>query len=299
MDEKPRIDVQRLVELEGFVNEALETGDTSKLVIMGQGEISPVIELTTDGGVFACKRLPRFDDAQKAADFRETLLTYIDRVEERQVKVAPTSLYDLPQADGSIITYAVQPRYPSETLATAMMADMNEAEAAEFNARVFAAMKRTVSPTLGLDAQLANWMLVDGELVYIDITTPFVRDAQGKEALDVSIFLRSLPWAVRGLVDMLFIKDTFDKFYDLRRVVVDYLGNLIKEGFADRLPVFIEQANGVIDDEPITREQVDAYYKEDAQMWSLIQKLRQTDRWWQRKIRRRVYPFLLPENIER
>lgn len=298
MSAAPHVELEALAALESQITRALASGDTSELAILGQGEISPVLELNTAGGSFACKRLPQFDDAAKAADFRSTLFTYIARVEERGVRVAPTALYDLPQPDGSVVSFAVQPRYPSETLATRLMADFDDAEAAAFNARLFDAMKRTISPTLGLDAQLSNWMLIDGELMYIDITTPFVRDASGKEVLDVSLFLRSLPWAVRGLVDVLFIKDTFDKFYDLRRVVVDYLGNLIKEGFAERLPTFIEQANAVLD-APLERSEVDSYYAEDAQMWSLIQKLRQTDRWWQRKVRRRVYPFLLPENIAR
>jgi hypothetical protein len=40
-------------------------------------------------------------------------------------------------------------------------------------------------------------------------------------------------------------------------------------------------------------------YRSDARMWSLMQSVRRADRWWQRRVRRRQYGFLLPEGIER
>jgi len=41
------------------------------------------------------------------------------------------------------------------------------------------------------------------------------------------------------------------------------------------------------------------YYRSDARLWELMLRLRRADRWWQRRIRRRTYPFLLPGHIER
>ena len=37
----------------------------------------------------------------------------------------------------------------------------------------------------------------------------------------------------------------------------------------------------------------------DARMWALLQRLRRADRWWQRRVRRRQYPFLLPGEVQR
>jgi hypothetical protein len=34
-------------------------------------------------------------------------------------------------------------------------------------------------------------------------------------------------------------------------------------------------------------------------MWGLLQRLRRIDRSWQRRVRRRQYPFLLPGKVER
>ena len=52
-------------------------------------------------------------------------------------------------------------------------------------------------------------------------------------------------------------------------------------------------------DAPLTGEEARRYYRRDAMMWALLQRLRRADRWWQRRIRRRRYPFLLPGRIER
>ena len=48
-------------------------------------------------------------------------------------------------------------------------------------------------------------------------------------------------------------------------------------------------------DEPEVRR----YYREDAGMWALLQRLRWLDRWWRRRVRKRQYPFLLPGEVER
>ena len=49
----------------------------------------------------------------------------------------------------------------------------------------------------------------------------------------------------------------------------------------------------------IDEAEVRRYYREDAAMWALLQRLRRIDRAWQRRVRRRQYPFLLPGKVER
>ena len=36
------------------------------------------------------------------------------------------------------------------------------------------------------------------------------------------------------------------------------------------------------------------YFARDKRLWLLMQRLRRADRAWQRRVRRRAYPFLLP-----
>jgi hypothetical protein len=41
------------------------------------------------------------------------------------------------------------------------------------------------------------------------------------------------------------------------------------------------------------------YYRSDARLWGVLLRIRRLDRAWQRHVRRRSYPFLLPQRIER
>ncbi|MFK4102176.1 DUF6206 family protein, partial [Streptomyces sp. NPDC019531] len=125
-----------------------------------------------------------------------------------------------------------------------------------------------------------------------------MRDDRGREELDVRLFFTSLPWVLRDAVRLSMSKSIFDKFYGLRGVLLDFLGNLHKERLDSLIPAFLDQANSRLT-EPITAEEVAAYYSGDARMWELIQRLRKADRFWHFKVLRRPYPFLLPPPVDR
>ena len=78
--------------------------------------------------------------------------------------------------------------------------------------------------------------------------------------------------------------------------------NLIKEGLGRWLPTFVAATNrrlGPAHGKPLTLREVEKYYADDARMWGLLQVMRRADRYWQRKVRRRPYQFLLPGKIVR
>jgi hypothetical protein len=125
-----------------------------------------------------------------------------------------------------------------------------------------------------------------------------MRDEEGLEALDTELFLASLPWALRGLVRRLLLRSILDTYYRPREVLRDLLANLIKEGIADRLALGLEIVNQRISP-AIDEGEVRRYYRDDARMWVFLQRLRRIDRGWQRRLRRRQYPFLLPGKVER
>jgi len=89
-----------------------------------------------------------------------------------------------------------------------------------------------------------------------------------------------------------------DKYYEFGGVVRDLLGNMIKEGLDGHLPAFLEGANRRLSPN-LTLEEVRRTYRADARTWALLLRLRRLDRFWQRRLRRRVYPFLLPREVER
>ena len=105
-----------------------------------------------------------------------------------------------------------------------------------------------MDPSLGLDGQLSNWAITDEDrLVYLDVSTPLMRDSEGHEALDTDLFLSSLPWALRPVVKRFMLRDILATYYRPRTIIVDFLANLYKEKLSHLLPDLIERANGAID----------------------------------------------------
>jgi hypothetical protein len=69
--------------------------------------------------------------------------------------------------------------------------------------------------------------------------------------------------------------------------------NLIKERHERWLPTLLGAANVHVAP-AITDREVRIYFARDRRLWLLMQRLRRADRAWQRYVRRRPYPFLLP-----
>ncbi|MFE7068659.1 DUF6206 family protein [Streptomyces sp. NPDC057620] len=287
-----------LAQLEDRVRAALRTMDDSALDVLGYGEVSLVLRLQSGDDVFACKRLPVFPDRARLERYEEGLREYLRRLGDNGLTVADTELWHTRLPSGRITAYCVQRELPSHRLCSRLLHTEDDIWIKDFFSRFLDRVEHAVEPTLGLDAQANNWMDVGGELVYLDVTTPLMRDARNRERLDVRLFFSSLPWVLRDAVRISMTRSIFDKFYETRGVLLDFLGNLYKERLHELVPAFLEQANARLS-KPITVEEVAAYYRDDARMWELIQRLRQADRFWHHRIRRRTYPFLLPPRVER
>jgi hypothetical protein len=184
-------------------------------------------------------------------------------------------------------------------VAPTLLAKWSEAEALELFGRVLDAVSSCVGERLGLDGQLSNWALVDDELWYLDVTTPMMRDESGRELLDLRLFLAALPLPLRWPVKVILLPSILSHYYDVRSIVLDLLGNLYKEGLADHVPALMSHANRKLAIDPITQDEIRRYYRDDARTWELLLRLRRIDRWVQRVLLRRTYPFLLPGEIDR
>ncbi|MGK5631868.1 DUF6206 family protein [Streptomyces sp. URMC 123] len=284
--------------LEARVATALATADDTALDILGHGEVTLVLRLRTAEGAFACKRLPVFPDRERFERYRGVLDEYLRRLGSAGLRVAPTRLWHMELPSGRVVGYCVQPALPERRLCSRLLHTEGEAWAKDFFDRFLDRIEAVVTPSLGLDAQAANWVDLDGELVHLDITTPLMRDHRARERLDVRLFFTSLPWVLRDAVRLTMTRSIFDKFYTPRGVVLDFLGNLHKERLDALIPGFLEQANARLG-KPLDAAEVAAYYASDARMWELIQRLRRADRFWHRRVRRRPYPFLLPPAVDR
>jgi hypothetical protein len=287
--------VEALEALDQLLVHALETGDVSQLSLLGYGEISCVLAVDATR---AAKPLPPFRDAAAVERYRRTFRAYLEGLTQRGIPPLPSTLHVVERPGGLPVVWCVQPRLSGEALLPNVLRLRPEAEGGALFEEVVDRLHGAVDGTFGVDGQLSNWALMDGELRYLDVTTPMMRDATGAEMLDTSLFLASLPALLRPAVRRFALRSILDKYYDPRGVLLDLLGNLLKERLDPLLPPFLEQANRRVT-APITVTEVRRYYAADARLWSLMQRLRRIDRQWQTRVRRRPYPFLLPGRIER
>jgi len=294
-----------LIALEHEVREALRTGEVSNLSILGYGEISAVLAFDGADGASVAKRLPRFPSQAAFEAYAALFAEYLDTLRTAGVHVLDSKLSAIPNLehrDGGVIAYCVQPCLAPESLLVEGLRSASEVDAKEILRTLTETIRGAVSRRVGLDGQCSNWVMKQGTIRYLDVTTPLLRDAAGRERLDTELFLASLPWALRPAVRAFLLRSILDKYYEPRGVILDLAGNLLKEGLERQLVWALEVSNGLATDEergPITPEEARAYYQDDARTWALLQRLRRVDRAWQRKVRRRSYPFLLPGAIER
>lgn len=308
----------RLADLDRVVQRALRSGDQRELTVVGYGEISAVLRLEGDGAAFAAKLLPRFDTEQRLLSYERSVREYVARLRELGVEVIDSMILAARQRDKLALdprphrgaahepgsAYCVQPLVPEPLLCVQQLRRMDLAEGRELAAELFELIARVVPargaspPRLGFDAQISNWYREAGRLVYLDVTTPLMRSPAGVEALDTELFLASLPYAARGLVRRFLLAEVLDNYYDLQRVTLDVLGNLIKEGLERHLPTWLAVASEHTSS-GLELDQVRRHYARDARTWALLQRLRRLDRRWQRAVRDEPYGFLLPPIVHR
>jgi len=284
-----------LTDLEQRVSEALTTDDVSAIDVLGYGEISTVLRLTVDGRSYACKRLPPFP-AGSLGPYQRACTAYLAALDERGVQTAPSTLETVEHDDQHIV-YCIQPI--EDTLLVDHLRAIPPEEIGSIAERLTATITGAIDDRLGFDAQISNWALNDsGSFIYIDVTISLISQRAAYEMLDTDLFLASLPAFLRPIVRKFLLGEILSHYYDARASLVDLIGNFKKERLDTAIPAFLDAANGRVDP-PITRKEIDGYYRTDAAMWEVLQRLRRTDRWWQRRVRRRGYPFLLPGKVDR
>jgi hypothetical protein len=294
------IGTAELVALEDDVRRAVRTGSDAGLRVLGYGEISLVIGFPAGQPRAACKRLPAFASAAHAARYEAVFERYLEALRQRGLTVAPSALHTVPASDGTVTGYVVQPILPAEHLAPAVLRTSPPDADHPVVRAVVDHVVAAVDETVGLDAQLSNWVHADdGRLTYLDVTTPILRGPDGRSALDVDVFLAPFPWAMRAPLRRFVVPSILARYHDRRSVLLDVAANLLKERLDPWLPAVVTAANRVLGTAPLTVEEVRKDYVSDARQWETLLRLRRADRWWQQTVRRREYPFLLPGRIER
>lgn len=284
-------------EVEAVVWDALCSGDTSALTILGYGEISPVVGWPTTAPTHAYKRLPPFPTRLAAQRHAALFRRYLDVLADRGVTPVD-SRFEILEVDDRVVGWVIQPILPAATLGPDVLRAAEPDPDHPLVRGIVDAVAAVCDERTGLDAQVSNWALTDDAVVYLDVTTPMLFDDAGRCEMDLAVFVAALPAAIRRPVRRFVAPGIVASYRDPRKVLVDCAGNLIKERLDDWMPVLVTAANRIL--EPaITVTEVRRYYRSDARLWEAMLRLRRADRTWQQRVRRRPYPFLLPGPIER
>ena len=289
---------QDLAALDAAVTRAFSSGDASGLEVLGYGEISAVLAWASGGRSWACKRLPPFPGRADADRYCALFEEYLATLQARGVRVVPSSLQRLARDDGKVVIYCVQPLLPADQLAVRVLARSSEAQARTLFETVHQRILAAVAPQVGLDGQLSNWVVDGDDVAMLDVTTPLLKDAAGRNRLDMELFLAAVPPPVRPLFRRYVVPSVVDRYHDPRGVTLDLAANLIKEGLDSHIELFLATANRRLS-RPIVAEEVRRYYAADARVWTVWQALRRCDRFIRLRLLGQPYPFLLPGRIER
>ena len=293
------VSASQIEAFEERLDEAVRTGHAGDLDVIGYGEITIGVKLSTPHGDFACKRLVPFSSREAADRYGDLIGSYVEQLGACGIDVVETETPILKRPDGYVL-YCVQPLLASGALGPDFLKGKTADEAAPYVRRIFEQIQASVTPSLAPDGQLSNWAFEGDRLRYLDVGTPFLRDEQGKQLVDFTEQTRALPAPVRVIVNRFLLRGILDAYHSTRGQAVDFLGNLIKEGLGDIFPPLLPIANEVFGVTPgITEQEVRAHYKSDAQTWALMQAARRADRWFYRNILRKPYPYLLPPRIDR
>jgi Family of unknown function (DUF6206) len=284
---------QDVVELDAAVEHLLRTGDPGQMEIIGAGEITCVVAWRG----CACKRLPPFDDPARLAAYDGLLQEYLTRLKAAGVMTLPTETRIVSKA-GRQVAYLVQPRIAAEHCLPTWMQRVAQPEAVAMAVQVMELVRRATSQGVGIDANLSNWLVQNDAPVYLDVSTPMLRDEAGRHRLDTEIFVATLPGVVRGLVRRYFVTDLLDRYFVTRQVFENLLGDLPNSGLDHLTGVLLAEANARIDT-PLTMAQILAYRKEDRLTWNAIRQLLKAEQWWRRHILRAAHPHLLPSQFRR
>lgn len=281
-----------------LADRAAAAGD-SGLSVLGYGEISLVIGWPATRPTVACKRLPRFPSPAAAEEYRERFEAYLALLVDRGVRPVRSEFRTVtPPRGGHVVGYVMQTVLPGDRLGPEVLRSSSPDPDQPMLRAVTDCVLRVCDDHTGLDAQISNWAHDADGLHYLDVTTPMRFDDAGRMDLDMGLFLAAYPWALRAVIGRFVAPGVVGAYRDPRHVLVDMTANLIKERLSGWIPAVLEVVNDVVSP-AVGEAEVERYYRSDARLWEAMSRLRRADRWWQRNIRRREYPFLLPGPVER
>lgn len=317
-----RVNVQLLNEFEKGLDPRFPERSVIPARVLGYGEISTVLEIGEGNERdLAYKRLSMFKTEQEVENYEALYAEYVQVLHNRiGIQVVPSETIRVRNARGRVILYIAQAKLPPESIGHKAIHHLSAGDVRNLVRAVLGEAKKVFDfnndeLAVGLDAQISNWAIVgfdpqapklgrDIELLYFDTSSPIIRK-HGEEQLDPELFLRSAPSFLLWIIRLLFLDEVMTRYYDFRRVAVDLVANFYKEQRPELIPDLVDTVNEFFSTqvrasgfEPITVQEVRAYYREDALIWRVYLAFKKIDRTLHRLLGRE-YPYILPEKVKR
>jgi len=318
------IDLELLREFERGLDPRHPEAGAIPAHILGYGEISTVFEIGAErGGDLAYKRMPIFKEDGELDGYRRIYHEYNHLLmQEVGLTIPPHGEVSFTEG-GRILCFLFQEKLPPQSIGNRAIHLVPEPQVLLLFRLVLRELRKVWEFNraserfeIGIDGQISNWALAgddadgpqvgaESRLLYLDTSTPLYR-VEGEEQIDTELFLRSAPSFLVWLIRLLFLKDVVTRYYDFRLVAIDLIANFYKEQMRELIPALIAEANDFFAAEaadfgilPVTRKEVDSYYREDALIWKLYLGARKVDRFLRTRVTRAGYPYILPDKIKR
>lgn len=292
-------DLARLTAFEAALDPggALPAGTT----VIGWGEISTVFVIDALPGR-VLKRMAGFR-APEVAPYLAAVARYCAELVARGVAVVDTRAVPIALPARHPVVYLVQPALAADTIGDRVVRDGDDASIRALLDAVLGHVGAVLADRggvrLGFDAQISNWAWREGRAHYLDVSTPLMRELDGRECLDPAIALRSMPAPLAWVFRRWALQEILDRYYQPREVMKDIAANFAKVRRVDRIPLALSAIAEHLPDEPPSAREIEHYYRRDARMWRVFQLARRVDRFWQTRLRRRPYDYLLPGRVAR
>lgn len=281
--------------------------------VIGYGEISVALQLAALPGS-VCKRMSGFADRAAADAYVALVAEYLDALAAAGLEVVTTDPVVVDRLDRPPVVYLIQPELEADSLGHRLLRTADDATLGGCIDRVLDAVGRLHTGSgadgteVAVDGQLSNWSFpASGEPVLVDVGTPFLR-RHGVHALDLELLHRPVPPGIRAYYRRKGeVRAYLDEYFEPRLVAVDLLGNFYKEGRPDRIGFGVRTVNDWLSRHvdvvgplaPVTADEVERYYRKDADLLALYLRLRKADRFVRTRVLRQRYDYVLPEEVTR
>lgn len=283
--------------------------ERSGMRVLAYGEISATLIIPDPlfEGLVA-KRMSGFTDASAVSEYVDLVDAYCRDLAAAGLSVVDTAVVPVPRPNRPPVAYLLQPQLAAEQLGNTLLKKVDDDSLTAMIRGVLAQVDavladNSASSGMAIDAQLSNWWFGSGPAgkpTLIDVGTPFVRH-NGAYLMQPRILLAAVPPGVRSWYLWRHAGEKYmDDYFDRRLVGLDLLGNFIKEGVRERIPVGLHAVNEWLGNHaPVTAQQVAKYYDDDAATLELFLRVRRADRWCRTKVLRGRYDFVLPGKVHR